>query len=1252
MKTRRRFLGGMVGGILLVCVTTIGIHATTSTWTGAINGDLNNAGNWNNGVPSDIAIFSATAITTPSNSSAIGLNSLQFDASAPAYNITVANHSISGGGITNQSGQQQHFLVDGGVMSLNSNTIDAGIIISVSNNGALDFSGGTAGSATITNNTGFFNPQVAGVNFVNASAGNASIANSGQGEVTFRDSDAGNAIITNSGEGTIDFIDSSAGLAHITSTGGTTYFSGGTASSATITIAGGEINFGIDTSAGNAIIANNGPLNGASAGVFFNSNATAANAVITNNQSATAFWDSATAAGASITNNAGGETFFEINSTPDRAIITNNSGGKTSFYTSATTSHVVLMANAGGIVDFSQLSSTGISVNSIHGAGSYLLGSKGLVLGNNGDNSDVSGLISGARGSLVKVGTGTFTLSGSALYTGSTLINQGLLLAGSANAFPSSSTVTLENAADVGMQLQGFNQTIGSLAGGGSLGGSVSLGTGTLTTGANAASTLYDGVISGAGGLIKIGTGTFSLTGTNTYQGGSTIAGGTLNIQTDGNLGDSSGGLFFSNNAILQTSATIVSNRLLTLGNGGGRIDTNGFNSTFSGVIGGSGGLTKVGTGILTVSGTNTYSGSTVINGGVLRAGGPAGLPNGTAITLSNVSGALLDLHGFDASIGSLAGGGAAGGNVALGTGTVTIGTDNTSTTYAGTISGAGSLLKTGTGTLGLSGVNAFTGVTTVNAGSLALNGTLPGDAVIGPGGTLSGSGTLGNLTNLGSVTPGQNAVGTLTATRYSGAGTLNIVFNGTSHNTLAVTGNADLTGGILQIAGSGFTAGHYNVLTASSIVGSFDAFKGPSSTGFLQFSTDYLPTDVQLTISTSSFLSAAVTQNAKNVAAVLDARKDSATGNLSTTINSLLLLSNSDAQNAFAALSGDAIGSFQSIALRNAQTFSSQIMDRATAAEAVTVAQKTVPLEVAYNGDLSHSGLGLTGSQNTAPLSTVSYGLWSRAIGFFDHVDGDSSAGSPASKSTTGGFQAGYDYLVDNDILFGFSGGYSKSSLTIEDRASSGDAATLQSGVYARYNPGRWFVSGSIAYLTSSNHLTRPIQFTGVNEQATGNFTSRVYTTLAQAGYNFAPRDHFALQPFLSLRQSHLHQSAFTESGAPGLNLSVQDQTVNSLVSALGGRLAREFRAHGAYPFTVGAQAAWEHESQDLDNRITAEFEDAPGATFSVQATPRRRNAAALGLDGSVTLSKNLKGFADYKATLSSGQTDIGLFGGLRFTW
>jgi autotransporter-associated beta strand protein len=221
----------------------------------------------------------------------------------------------------------------------------------------------------------------------------------------------------------------------------------------------------------------------------------------------------------------------------------------------------------------------------------------------------------------------------------------------------------------------------------------------------------------GSWSLTKDGGGTLTLSGVNSYSGGTTISAGTLAVSADNNLGNASGTLAFGGGT-LQYLAGFTSNRAVTLNAGGGTFDTNGNNATLAGAIGGTGGLTKIGGGTLTLSGANAYTGATTINGGTLALSGSGDVSSSSGVTVGN--GATFDVSAssfFFVPIATLAGSGTVqlGGN-----GLVIV---NGSTEFSGAINGSGGL-EIFSGTQTLSGINTYTNVTQIDQGAtLALKG-------------------------------------------------------------------------------------------------------------------------------------------------------------------------------------------------------------------------------------------------------------------------------------------------------------------------------------------------------------------------------------------------------------------------------------------------------------------------------------------------------------------------------------------------
>ncbi len=173
----------------------------------------------------------------------------------------------------------------------------------------------------------------------------------------------------------------------------------------------------------------------------------------------------------------------------------------------------------------------GLAVNKGTSANTAVINVSGAnTLTMNGALSDFASGAGSVVGNWQKAGTGTLILNAASAYGGSTTISAGTLKAGNTSAIPSASAVTLANVAGATLDITGFNNSIGSLTGGGSTGGTVTLGAATLTVGGNNTSpAAYAGTMSGTGTLNKTGSGTLTLGGNGTSTaGGIQVNGGTL----------------------------------------------------------------------------------------------------------------------------------------------------------------------------------------------------------------------------------------------------------------------------------------------------------------------------------------------------------------------------------------------------------------------------------------------------------------------------------------------------------------------------------------------------------------------------------------------------------------------------------------------------------------------------------------------------------------------------------------------------
>ncbi|ECS5744969.1 AIDA autotransporter-like protein ShdA, partial [Salmonella enterica subsp. enterica serovar Derby] len=349
--------------------------------------------------------------------------------------------------------------------------------------------------------------------------------------------------------------------------------------------------------------------------------------------------------------------------------------------------------------------------------------------------------------SLTKTGAGTLILNAENTYTGGTTISEGTLVANNVEALGTgnvtdNATLELNTGGDFDNAISGSGQVVksgdktltlsgaNSYTGGTTISGGTlvatnveALGSGDVTDNAtlelNTGGT-FDNVISGSGQVVKSGDEMLTLSGANSYTGGTTISGGTLVASNVEALG----------------SGDVTDNATLELNTGG----------DFDNAISGSGQVVKSGDDALTLSGNNSYTGGTLISDGTLVASnvealGSGDVTNDAVLELNTggdfdnaISGSgqvvksgdkTLTLSGANSYTGgtTISGGTLVASNVeALGSGDITDNATlelNTGGDFDNAISGSGQVVKSGDETLTLSGTNTYTGGTTISGGTL-----------------------------------------------------------------------------------------------------------------------------------------------------------------------------------------------------------------------------------------------------------------------------------------------------------------------------------------------------------------------------------------------------------------------------------------------------------------------------------------------------------------------------------------------------
>lgn len=789
----------------------------------------------------------------------------------------------------------------------------------------------------------------------------------------------------------------------------------------------------------------------------------------------------------------------------------------------------------------------------------------------------ISAQISGSGG-LVKTDAGILVLSGVNTYAaGTSILGGGVRVSSDANLGLTAGALTFD--AGVLQTTAAFGTARNMTLNGGG---------GTLQTDSDLTAS---GVISGGGALVKTGSGTLTLTGANTYAGGTTIRDGTLLISSDSNLGTEAGGLTLDGGSLRNTS-DIATVRTVNLDTGGGTLQTDA-DLRVGGVITGVGELVKAGAGTLTLTGTNSYAGNTVISDGTLKvgAGGTSGSIVGDVVDNATLA--------FDRSDDLV---------------------------FAGRISGGGNIRQLGSGSINLSAdSSAFTGTTTISAGTLLVDGKLGGTLNIASGGKLGGTGTVGTTTIAqgGTISPGHSpgalhVNGDITFDKGS-TYAVDITPSLTA-DLIGATGAATIHGGTVDVVKSAgtFTPGsRWVILSAGDgVTGTFEQLT--QNMPFVDLSLSYDPDNVFVDVTRNAVRYCDVARTSNQCAAA-NALESGGQGNL---VNQALaaIPDASAAERALDALSGEIHASLQGAILEDSSFIREAAIDRSRAAFL----------------DIDTAG-ARPSRPDTAPVRGTAITAWARGFGSWGRWDGNGNAES--FDRSIGGFLLGADASVNDDWRFGFVTGYDHASNDLASRASNAGVDTYHIGAYGGSEIGRLGLRFGTAYSWHDVDTTRSVAFPGFSETERGSYHAATTQIFGEAGY-MLEGEALSLEPFAGLAHVNYNSNNFTEKGGDAaLNGSRGGEDVT--YSTLGLRGNTRF-ALGDAEATARAMVGWRHTFGD--KVPTASLAFAGGNPYTVAGVPIAEDVAVIetGLDLNLTNGAMLG--LSYSGSLARNAREHGL--------
>lgn len=796
------------------------------------------------------------------------------------------------------------------------------------------------------------------------------------------------------------------------------------------------------------------------------------------------------------------------------------------------------------------------------------LNNGGAIVVADGKSVDLTTGINGS-GDLTKAGNGTLSLSNLSTYDGKTFLNGGTLAVDSEAGL--GGLFNLQEIVFDGGALRFTNDSL-------SVRNMRLVSDGTIQTDTGHNTTII-GAITGTGSLTIDGSATiFNNTPGTDYSGGTILKNGILKIANDGALGNVSGALTFAGGT-LGTLGSMTMARDISFGTAGifQFINSDVYDLELSGHISGSSVPILQGTGVKTLSGDNSlFDGTFESWGGTLKLANSLSLGSLGSVYLAD---STLDITTSLTTNGSLAG----QNNMVVDTHDNNVTFGNLNSTFVPV-----TLNKWGTGTLTFTDSNSFFGDLIINEGAVALRQAV----------TTTPTGVY----NFGRFRLLDNRFKTAL---YTGSGTLETELVPGVVN-LEVTGNADITGGKLEIAGTP-AQGTYTVINAGTLTGTFDSITAnPTKQVEATYTGNQLLLNI-LTISNLGQNNPLTNGGTGSLARLLDDAAPTATGDLDTVITDLNQLSANDQTKALNQMSPLSFASLSGVTFAAARSQMAAVSDRMA-----SLRNGAGNRFAAFMGNKHPDFLVADGPSDVAPNyfgngNESKWGAFASASGSTGKQDAETNA-QPGYDFSQGGTTVGFDYLFGEKISVGLSAGYMTGSADVDDNGGSTDVKSVRYGVYSTGRLENF--SASLYAGGASNSYDTDRRVSSLGRTAKASPDGQELNLALQAGYDFKTRP-VTIALIAGVGYDRLKIEKFTETGAGTLDLTVDEQTAKSLHSNVGLNISKPI-ARKSVTLVPYISGSWLHEYADQGRDINAQLSSV--GTFQSHVEDVERNGALAG--------------------------------------
>jgi autotransporter-associated beta strand protein len=581
-------------------------------------------------------------------------------------------------------------------------------------------------------------------------------------------------------------------------------------------------------------------------------------------------------------------------------------------------------------------------------------------------------------------------------------------------------------------------------------------------------------------------------------------------------------------------------------------------------------------------------------------------------------------------------------------------------------------LSKNGDSTWTLMGSTNYSGTTTVNVGTLRVNGSIASSILttVNPGGTLGGSGTVGNtVVNGGTLAPGSPAgsiFGPLTVRgnlSFAAASTYMIQVSPTNAGRTNVTGATTLGGATVNasFAPGNYISKQYTIISANDgIFGTFGSLVSTNLPPALGTTLSYDANDVYLNLGLAVSQLPGLNGNQTNVANALSNSFNN-TGGIPLVFATLTPAG-------LTQVAGETAAGSQQTTFNAMTQFISTLLDPFISGRSDASASTATATPFAEAGDdasaYASSSRKRTGAERDAygmitkavprnNLFDPRWSVWAAGFGGSQTTDGNAALGSNDTTSRVFGMAAGADYIFSPRTIAGFAlaGGGTNFSVA---NGGSGRSDLFQAGAFVKHTVGAAYVSGALAYGWQDITTDRTVTIAGV-DRLHAEFNANAFSGRVESGYRFVMPwiGGIGITPYAAGQFTTFDLPPYAEQALSGANtfaLAYSSKSVTDTRSELGVRADKSFAMQNAILILRG-RAAWAHDFNP-DRAIGATFQTLPGASFVVNGAAQASDSALTTVSAEMKWRNGWSAAATFEGEFSDVTRAYAGKGVVRYAW